>query len=308
MSTVAFAIRTAHPAAAPYFIQCPLEPIAPAGSNNFLTIAKTVELADSSFETLLKAIAASTRKKGTIIIVCHGNESGLKLDVARGLGLDAGVIRVLRANLAGQMDDVEAAKLMRFGNFSAGANPAGVAQLRKLKAVLETVRQLQLSRVELRACTTGRNQEALRQLQYIFNADLCCAPDAWDTFGPIPVKEFTSNPTTWAEFRKKHPGAIIVGTGNQRFSFAYTVDVDKLTVTLDAIADSAEAVDVWVKSHLPPQRTYTGGALFYHGLTADKKTIIFAGDADFRSHLVVVTDGKGAVTANPGVLDPRRMP
>lgn len=315
MSTIAFTVGSVHPSAAPYYRQFPLEPI-PGGSNAFVTVTKVVELADNRVETLLKAIAAhvdAKESKASIVVVSHGNETGISFTMGRvrgaGVPLNAPAIKVLRANLAGQLDDTEAAKRLQFGTVNAARDPTGVEWLKELKAAMAKVHKLGLGRLDLRACITGRNKDTLRQLQFFFNADLCCAPDAWDTFGPVPFADITTNPSTWNKFRRDHPGALVVGVGKERFALYYKVLGNQLKVMLAAIATSQAAIDMWVKNHLPPSTQYSGGALHYHGLTPDQKTIIWAGEPAFRGHLVEVTDGKGAtVKLDTGALQPAQLP
>jgi hypothetical protein len=170
---------------------------------------------------------------------------------------------------------------------------------------MDRVRRLELSRVDLRACNTGKRPDTLRQLQYFFNADLCCAPDSWDTFGPLPSPVLTRDPALWRRFMAKHPAAIMVDSGKERFSLAYKIVAGEAKVILEAIATSTTAVDLWAKNHLPP-KTSAGGAIAYHGLTQDLKTVIFAGEPRYRERLVAVTDGKDAtVTTNDGLPRPQ---
>ncbi len=298
MSTVAFSVRTVHPHAAPFYNLFPQEPI-PGGPNAFVTITKVVELPDNRVLTLLAAIRQHVTEKGSsIIVVSHGTEEGISLTLGRERGsgppLDARRLIHLRANLLGQKDDIETANLMELGTYAAARNPGGVADLVALKEALAPVRALKLARVDLRACVTGRRLNTLKMLQFFFDADLCCAPRDWDTFGPVPFADITTNPASWRKFKEAHPNAMTVGTGAERFALDYKVMADEYKVMLAAIASSQAAIDTWVKNHLPPNNRYKGGSLFYHGLTPDQKTIIFAGEGTYRDHLAAVTDGRDA--------------
>lgn len=298
MSTVAFSVSTAHPSAAPYYRAFPSEPIpGPAGA--VLTVSKVVELLDNRIETLLKAMANNLTKKGTAIVVSHGNDAGLYFIVGgeHDVQLEAPTIQVLRGNLAGRLDNLETAKRLKFGIRGGAPGPSDVARLDALKDAMKPVRDLELSRVDLRACYTGKSKDALRHLQFFFNADLCCAPDSADTFGPVPFSNLTSNKADWDAFMKKHPGAVVMNSGKERFALAYIVLGDQQRVMLDAIATSQSAIDAWVKAYLPPPARYTGGPLNYHGLTKDLKTIIFAGESAYRDRLAAVTDGKAPFKA-----------
>lgn len=298
MSTVAFSISTAHPSAAPYYRAFPSEPI-PGGAGAFLTVSKVVELLDNRIESLLKAIAANVKKKGTAIVVSHGNDAGLYFVVGgeHDVQLEGPTIQVLRGNLEGRLDNTETAKRLKFGIRGGAPGPSDLARLDALKNAMKPVRDLELSRIDLRACYTGKSPDTLRQLQYFFNADLCCAPDSADTFGPVPFGNLTSSKADWDAFTKKHPNAIVMVSGKERFALSYIVLGDQHRVMLDAIATSQSAIDVWVKTHLPPGSKYTGGPFHYHGLTKDLKTIIFAGESAYRDRLVAVTNGKAPFKA-----------
>lgn len=306
MSTVAFSVSSVHPSAAPYYRAFPSEPIT-GGAGAYLTVSKVVELSDNRIETLLQAIEANVKKKGTAIVVSHGNDSGISFTVGagRGVRLEARVMQVLRGNLEGRLDDLETAKRLKFGTFNAADNPTGLVQLDALKKAMKPVRDLELSRIDLRACDTGKSTDTLRQLQFFFNADLCCAPDSADTFGPVPFADLTSSKAVWDAFMKKHPKAIVMDTGKERFALSYIVLGGQQRVMLDAIATSQSAIDVWVKTYLPPGSKYKGGPLHYHGLTKDLKTIIFAGESAYRDRLVAVTNGRAPFKATVDEALPR---
>lgn len=301
MSTVAFCVTTAQPSATPYYRAFPSEPIT-GGSGAFLTVSKVVELGDNRVETLLKAIAANVKKKGTAIVVSHGNDAGLLFVVGgeQNVQLEAPVIQTLRGNLEGRLDNLETAKRLKFGTRGGAPGPDDLARLDALKNAMKSVRDLELSRIDLRACYTGKSPETLRQLQFFFNADLCCAPDSADTFGPVPFADLTSSKADWDKFMKKHSGAIVMDTGKDRFALSYIVIGDQRRVMLDAIATSQSAIDAWVKKFYPPGSKYTGGPLHYHGLTKDLKTIIFSGESAYRDRLVAVTDGRAPFKATVG--------
>ncbi|MGE0425225.1 MAG: hypothetical protein AB7O88_23395 [Reyranellaceae bacterium] len=310
ITTTCFFLKNVHPAAGPYYLQFPSEPIPPAGSGEYLAVAPPIALADNMATTALAAIAAKVKKNGSVLLVCHGTDKNLKLQI--GLGeddvLQADALRFLRENVENKLDDAEAARRLKFADAKAG-DPTGVGRLNALKAAMAQVHALQLHRVDLRACNIGKTVDTLERLQWFFNADICCAPDSWDAFGPLPSPTYTRNPADWRDFLKKHPTNSMIDDGTKRYALGYTLGGRTI---LQAMATSPDALEPWVKKFLPPKPTTTGVAVAYHGLTKDMKQLIFAGEAEYRERLVSVTTGKGSTTikVNPTapLPSPRQLP
>jgi len=298
--TTAFAVKGVHPSAQFYYNIFPAEPIPPAGSTEFLTVTKFVEIDNNQIETLLAAIVEHASKNASILVISHGNERGLQFRFGRDgqVLLEAAALRRLGSYFAGRLSDEEAAKqLLYHTTTDIRDDPTGIKQFTKLKGLRQQVAALELNRVDLRSCKSGKSLDTLRQLQFFFNSTLCCAPDEYDIFGPVRAPVMTRSATAWAEFKKKYPRADYVGVGGENFGIAYLITTDGVVV--DSIATSQEAVNNWVAKYLPPGK-YNSGQVFYHGLSPVAKQgaikIVFAGEAAFREHLVAVTDGKGVTT------------
>jgi hypothetical protein len=306
-SATAFVDIAAHPAAVPYYRLFPPEPIPAAGA--FTNVERVVELKDIKVETLLGAIVKGVKKGGSIVIVCHGNDHGLRFSVGerRAMRLEAGNLRVILSNLAQTHSDFDTAQFLKFGDFNAPSNDKGVKQVVALRAQIQAVHKLELDRVDLRACETGKDPAVLRQLQAFFNCATLCAPKAFDSFGPIPMGQTTTNPAVWSKWLQEHPNAVVEDIGwQQRFALDYKILGGEQRVMLAALADTQEAVLAWVRKHLP-KGSYSKGPLFYHGLTADLQTMIWAGDPDYRGQLVEVQKGQftPTVTIDPNAPLPR---
>ena len=303
MSSIAFADFTIYPAAGPFYAQFQTEPIPPESVGGTISVDPAVQkLDDRKVETLLRAIAKNVKKGGSVLIAAHGNSQGVFIDLvpprklaAKGpkthIQLEHGPLHALRQNMEGKETDLETAKVLMLGDFNKADNSAGIKELTALKKLVESVQKLELDRVDLRACNVGENDVALSSLQVFFNCNTCCAPKAYDSFGPIPFGAVTQDPEKWKAWLKDHPGATVEGEPPNRFALHYKIVDGNSKVMLGAQADSEQAVKDWAKKHLPPGK-YKGGPLFYHALTKDLKTLIFAGEPGYRDYLVEAYKGK----------------
>jgi hypothetical protein len=306
-TSTAFVDSSAHPAAIPFYRLFPNEPIPGAGA--FSTVAQVVDLRINSVEALLDGIGKSVKKGGSVVVVCHGNKSGISLTVggSRGVRLEAAPLRFIRSNIEGRLDDAETAQRLKMGDFNTARNETGLAQLARLKTLIAAVHKLELDRVDLRACETGKDPVVLSQLQAFFNCTTLCCPKAFDSFGPVPFHQTTTDAGSWRAWLAKHPSAVIFGQPPKRFALEYKIFLSQRNVMLNALADSDEAVQAWTELHLP-KGSYSRGPLVYHGLTVDGETMIWAGDAGYRPELVEAHKGKDLSTARvePGL--PQHLP
>ncbi len=311
MSSIAFVVTSAHPAASPYFTLFPKEPI-PKASGEFVTVEKVIGLKDQQLTTLLEAIVRNVKADGSALIVTHGNDVGLFIDIGPSklrISLQAAVLRSIRSGLEGRTDDAEMVKLLKLDQ------PRGdktidrlqpVARWTHLKGLIQKVQALKMKRVDLRSCNTGKQADVLSLLQEFFGCAVCCAPKIYDTYGSIDV-EFLKNPqdpnAEWQKWVKEHPGATVQGEPGRRFGLHYTI-IDGTKVRLTAKVDNAAAAIAWMKLNLPPGNTdsYKSGLIYYHGLT-DLKSITFAGDPRYRDYLVEANQGVA-----PPKIDPMKAP
>jgi hypothetical protein len=285
---VALINPAAHPAAIPYFTRYPLEPIP---NNKFVTVDSFGELRDTvmvkgkaeasqltNLTTLLRAIIAKSKAGGDVVIVRHGNEAGLFVRIASGVGYNVAALRALTMALDGRNDDAETLKLLNLTQ----------ADWNSLKALLVKMQAMELNRVDLRACVVGKDPDVMWYMQKVFNCAVCCAPKAYDFYGLMNLGEPTRDPKVWEKWKAAHPGANIQTFPTDRFAIHHTIN--DTSIKVDAMADSQEAATGWVTRNLP-KGNYTGGTIWFHGLTDKKSPLIFAGDPRYRDNLVEAVKG-----------------
>ncbi|MBX3501335.1 MAG: hypothetical protein KF889_17995 [Alphaproteobacteria bacterium] len=272
-----------HPAAIPYFTRYPLEPIP---NNKFVTIEKFGELRDTvvvkgkattsnltNLTTLLKAILDKAKAGGDVVIVMHGNDAGLFVRIASGIGFNAAAMRALVMGLEGRTEDDVTHKLLKL-------TPADWSSL---KDQMLKMQALELNRVDLRACVVGKEPDVMWYLQKIFNCAVCCAPKAYDFYGLMDLGSPTKDAKVWEKWLASHPGANVQTFSSGRFAYHHTISENSIKV--EALTDSQEAATGWVTRNLP-KGNYSGGAIWFHGLTDKKSPLIFAGDPRYRDYLV----------------------
>ncbi len=291
---VALINAKAHPAAVPYFTRFPKEPI-PKASGEFVIIDKIGELADWYLSTLVRAILKNVQAGGSLVVVMHGNDAGLFIKIGPNVGFNVAAMRLLVSALEGRTGDKE-----MLGYLNLDKKASGAGEWKTLKEQLLKMQALGLKRVDLRACVVGKDPDVMYYLQKIFNCDVCCAPKAYDVYGLIDRGTPTKDPDVWAKWLAAHKGAIVQTFPAGRFAFKHTISGE--SIKIDAMTDHDDAAAAWVARNLPPGN-FTGGAMYYHGLTPDKQALVFAGDPRYRDYLVEWTKG----TELPK-LDPTKAP
>jgi len=275
-------------AASPYYGTFPVEPTPSASAADWLTVkGKPINRKTQSLEELLTVIAGNASSGDDILIVGHGNKSGLKLIIGEAhkrpdddVDLELLPLDAIRRNQAGQEDDATTETTLKL-------KPGGFAKLRPL---IEKVQNLNLDRVDVRACNTGQDPIVMSALQQFFNCNIFCCPKLLDSYGVIGYQPFASDAAYFDKWVKEHDGAIVSGATPDRF--ALFQDLSK-GVNTAAIAESAKGAKAWADAHLPPSTAFTGrNALSYHGLTDMRARMFFAGDAEFRAQLVEARKGQ----------------
>jgi len=285
MATAKFFIDpTLGSAAGPYYTLYPIEPTPSSTTGDWLRVdGKITTLKSQNVDELLTAIAGGASAGGNVVLACHGNKLGLKLflgDPKQDVHLELQPLDAIRHNLEGSESDDETAKILLM-------KPDAYA---KLKALIQRVQALGLSRVDVRACNTGENDVSMSALQQFFNCDVFCCPKMLDSFGPIGLGAYASDPATFDKWVKDRPGAEVSGSRGDRFAFYQNLAKG---VNSEAIAESAKGAKAWADSKMPPGGNYTGkNQLYYHALTNLKNKMIFAGEAAFRSELAEAVKGK----------------
>jgi hypothetical protein len=284
MATAKFFIDpTLAGAAGPYYNLYPVEPTPSGTTADWLRVdGKPTLLKTQNLDEWLAAIAGAASAGGNVVLVCHGNKLGLKLyigDPKQDVHLELQALDAIRHNLDGSETDAETAKILLMKPDAYG----------KLKALVTRVQGLGLSRVDVRACNTGQDPVPMSALQQFFNCDTFCCPKMLDSFGPIGLGKFATDPATFDKWVKDHPGAEVAGTAPNRFAFYQNLAKG---VNSEAIAESAKGAKAWADSKMPAGGNYTGNnQLYYHALTNLKNKMIFAGEPAFRAELAEATKG-----------------
>lgn len=277
-----------HPAAIPYFTHYPLEPIP---NNKFVTVEKIGQLVDkvkvkgeetssqlTNLTTLLTAILGNAKAGGDLVIVIHGNDAGLFVRIASGIGFNVAAMRALVMGLEGRTEDEVTQKLLKLSP----------NDWQSLKAQMLKMQALQLNRVDLRACVVGKDADTMYYLQKIFNCAVCCAPKLYDFYGLMTLGTPTKDAKVWERWLASHPGANVQTFPSGRFAYHHTISENSIKV--EAMTDSQDAATGWVTRNLP-SGNYKGGNIWFHGLTDKKSPLIFAGDPRYRDHLVEAVKG-----------------
>lgn len=283
-------------AAVTYFGKFPREPIKAVGQ--FVNVPKALMAPNDQLATLLGAIAGNARDKD-VVIVTHGTDTALAIRLGAGpAGLGTDALRDLVYGMDGRISDADMPGRLGFKD---------AAEWQRLKTLIRNVWALNLGRVDLRACEIGKSPTVMYFLQRLFNCDVCCAPKAFDVFGPIMLEGKdggpTQDPQSWRRWRdqKENRGASSLGSGATLF--AWKAIIGSSTVEVRAMAASWEAARNWVALHLP-QGSYQSGTIYYHALTPAKDRLVFAGDGDYRDWLVETP--KGTPEPKPNLNAPLR--
>jgi hypothetical protein len=269
-------------AAGPYYTLFPVEPTPSASSADWLKPdGKPAQPKSQNLDEWLTAIAAGASAGGNIVLVSHGNKLGLKLyigDKGQDVHLEREAADAIRRNQAGNETDANTAQILKM-------KPDAWA---KLKALIAKVQALGLNRVDARACNIGQDADSMSAMQQFFNCSTFCSPKILDSFGAINYGKFVTDPATFDNWVKEHPGAVVSGSAGDRFGFFQNLSKG---VASEAAAESAKGVKAWADSKMPAGGNFTGNnQLFYHALT-DLKMFAFAGELGFRDQLVEATKG-----------------
>jgi hypothetical protein len=248
------------------------EPVLPTDS---ISIDSRVPLPGMTVQDLLTAIGTATKKGENILVVSHGTEEGPSIPLVNGSKafLQRNVLDLLFKYENRQITEDQIAPMLYFSK----------ADFLNFWELIQTVRKLQLSRVEVRACNIGSNLETLKMLKRFFGCSSCCAPTSFDVFGTINTG--TPGPTAIQTLLKQFPRAEITGRKPDRFG----LDVGVLNV-FNAAADSQKAITNWVNTYLPGRNVQVGEKFPVHGIKSLRgpAKIVWAGEQNYRSLLSIV--------------------
>jgi hypothetical protein len=275
MGNVAFIDTRAHPSADNYFAMFPNEPVLDTGSIKIDTIKK---LPGMTVEDLLQSIKRNTKKGVDILIVCHGTDMGPDLPLTP---KSAHAAILLQQNVLKE--------LKKYGDGSstpdntAGRMKMSQATFAAFWRLVQDVQGLALNRVEFRSCNVGANNDTLNLLKWFFGSKILGGPTTLDAYTLIDPGKPTSDAATWKNWLEKYDKAKQFGSKPNRFAL-YVEIVPSLKTA--AITESRQAVQDWIKLHLPTGGTYRDGKFISHGVTNNQATdIIWAGESGYRGYL-----------------------
>lgn len=271
-------------AAAAYYSMFPVEPTKSGDASDWITVGKPVGLKTQRVEDLLGLIRKEVKSGGNVLTVGHGTDAGLHFHIgkpANGVFTQIQALTALRVNREGNQSDADTMKILKIDD---------AKEFGKLKSLIADVQNLNLDRVDARACNTGQNDGAMSELQMFFNCNIFCAPKMLDSFGYIGYRPLAKNGDDFNQWVAKHRNVRMKGVAPDRFALDQNYSGG---IKLAAIAESPEAAKAWADAYLPGGGNFTGkNELFYHALTNLKQDMIFAGQPEFRALLVEAEKGK----------------
>jgi len=166
------------------------------------------------------------------------------------------------------------------------------------------VQDLELQRVEFRACMLGQGSGAtLRALRQLFGARSATAPRYMDGYGVISSVRPATDASAIASWQRAHPDHQTFGSAPNRFFWVNRGRTDPPVIS-DAFAESWDAAREWTiaKFHSGSDNNFRRGAIPYHvqaAMTATSSDVhgrrtfsnifVFPLATAYRSNLVRVT-------------------
>jgi hypothetical protein len=265
-----------------------------------LNVVQQVRVWNMTFETLVDHMTSLAKKGKKNFLVCehgfwlvgHLDEPPVALDMR--LAFDTTELSGIRAfeGLREMMedDDADVKEIAKTTNVSAMI-------LKRLHGKLETLRQLDLGRIEFRACGIGANDHLLDTLGFILNCDWIAAPDV-DHMYYVHVNPGTPfrNLTNFENWRQSNPGTRLYEDDQTGVCFALRINaVNALTAhTLAAcytppdVSDAWSSCRWWVENNIMTGSIYRGGPFplsFLWDYGRAGPPFIFPLDADYSKHI-----------------------
>ena len=282
-----------HPHAPIWYKASPREPINAKAS---VSVSDATLVEKLTLESILDVILAS---KGTtdVVVVCHGDGSGLALPLQTGAsaGAEVRVIFPLGADHPGQQTSDDGTK-MATPIISDGAvadlTRLSEPQIKGLRKKMNQVRSMKLNHVAFRACSMGIKPDTMKAFRVFFGAASVSAPKEFDTYGtfsPVIIDRKGAR-EAWVKSKDK-AGFHIFVDGEVAFGTKRTDN--SLVYNIVAGAVSKPAFTKWVAKHIADGAWKSDGVIF-HGIKAlhplaSKPSVYFVRDAEFVSDIVYVT-------------------
>jgi hypothetical protein len=236
----------------------------PLRSGNLMPISNRFTVSPPSFAGLLRMIIDQSATE--VLIVGHGTTEGLTMPLLAGHAAQASTVGIGTLMQADRSDSDKARDLH-----------LSESQVQNLTELLSQVRNLGLTRVELRACNFGyAPAAALSPLVRALNAQIAGAPACYDTYATLNPGAPSTDATVWQQWSTGHADPRYTrffnngqATTSLPLQSGHRVGVCVVRcgngVSASMMADSWDAVRQWVAAMFPtPTPAYQQGPLPAH--------------------------------------------
>ena len=259
-----------------FYNMFPAEPVLP--TPQILQIENVVRVSQPSLFTLLRAIVRQGDRD--IVVVSHGVPTQLAIRVMPGIdvGLDAAFVNAI----LGSDSNAILARRLR----------TNVRKIAALRTRIHAVQQLNLQRLELRACRVGASSLTLEALKRLFGASVVSAPRVFDGYGGIRDTRPETDAAVLSRWQRRNPNYQTFGTSPNRFFWVNNGSVDPPGIS-NVFAESWAGVRAWVEAKFASgtNHTFRSGTFYYHIQTdAAPDSSSIHGSRTFDSNFVFPTD------------------
>jgi hypothetical protein len=256
-------IAGAQPDAPRFYKLAPEEPIRPTGTITTGTIIPAVPTLIALLDLLIE------HKPDNLLLIAHGEGTGLDIPL-----IGRSKEQFVSPNVDPLVESIHSSPSKDM------AKKLGMtaAELTALIKRADSTRQLNLKRLEIRACNLGQFPKELDKLRRFFGAVSATAPTTFDVFGHVDPGSFVSVEEAWNRWREAHPAGVVEGEKGRRVGFEFYANDAAMQV------ESAAGVKGWVSTHFG-KNTYASGAVAFHGLLKGAGPLVFPRDNAYRGLL-----------------------
>lgn len=221
-----------------YYALVPSEPI---NRNESLDIDSRTTIPKTSLVTLLSAIKAQAASGDDLVIVVHGNQTGM--------------IIKLNQDARGAPDAVTARLNTLTGTESAADKARQLtlteAMVKELLTLIDDCQKLKLGHVAFRGCSIGANTDNLKVLRDLFGAKAVSATDLLSTFGGSGKPSIARKPADFEGFKKTYGRN---GTVWQDKVMFYSIPLPEHKTKTRLFARKKEDIAAWMQAMFDPSR------------------------------------------------------
>jgi hypothetical protein len=274
-----------HPHAPAWYQASPVEPI---GNKSTIKVEGTTLLESINLEAILDQIISS--KATEVVIVCHGDGSGLAIPLRQGatVGAVKEAITILSADRRGEEEPELAGGAKTVTPARSDEDASVVTKLREpevktLRAKMNQVRGMKLKHVAFRACNMGISpRETMKTFRSFFGAASVSAPTEFDSYGRFSPS-IGGDQEAWARSKKRDHFEVSV---SGRVAFGTRDKANPVEYDIVANAASRDLFRAWVSEHVG-DGAWGANGLVYHGVKVRHRasptapTVYFVRDIEF---------------------------